>query len=73
MELITRAKLTCPECGFVQQAEMPITACQFFYECVNCKALLRPKAGGDCVFCSYADVPCPPKQLEKQNKGEERS
>jgi hypothetical protein len=38
----------------------PTAACQFFYECVNCKTLLRPKSGDCCVFCSYGSVKCPP-------------
>ena len=37
MEVITRARLTCPQCGYVQEADMPTDACQFFYDCVNCK------------------------------------
>jgi len=41
---------------------MPTDACQFFYECASCKAILRPKAGDCCVFCSYGSVRCPPKQ-----------
>lgn len=65
MGIKTKAELTCPECGFVQVAEMPTEACQFFYECVNCKVALRPRAGDCCVFCSYANLPCPPKQLER--------
>ena len=64
MEVTTQASLTCPECGFAQDAEMPTDACQFFYECVSCGSILRPKGGDCCVFCSYADVRCPPKQLE---------
>ena len=67
--MTSKAKLTCPECGFVQAVEMPIDACQFFYQCVNCQAVLSPKAGDCCVFCSYADVPCPPQQLEQLEKG----
>ena len=63
MEVVTKAGLTCPECGLVQDAEMPTDACQFFYECARCNAVLRPKPGDCCVFCSYADVPCPSKQL----------
>jgi hypothetical protein len=39
---------------------MPTDACQFFYECSNCKTLLRPKPGDCCVFCSYGSVKCPP-------------
>lgn len=65
MEVTTKGKLTCPECDYVQDVDMPADACQFFYECVNCKSVLRPRAGDCCVFCSYADVPCPPKQLER--------
>ena len=41
---------------------MPTDACQFFYDCINCGALLRPKAGDCCVFCSYGSVVCPPVQ-----------
>ena len=41
---------------------MPTDACLFFYECTGCRVRLRPKPGDCCVFCSYGDVPCPPKQ-----------
>ena len=64
MEVATIAKIKCPHCGFVDHVEMPVYACQFFHECVNCKTLIRPKAGDCCVFCSYGDVRCPSKQAE---------
>ena len=54
--------LTCPECGFPKTETMPTDACQWFYECTQCHALLRPKAGDCCVYCSYASQPCPPIQ-----------
>ncbi|MDQ6638140.1 MAG: hypothetical protein M3Z15_00545 [Pseudomonadota bacterium] len=41
---------------------MPTDACQWFYECEACKALLRPLAGDCCVFCSYGSTGCPPMQ-----------
>ena len=63
METITQAKLTCPRCGYNQIADIPSDACQFFYECVNCKTVVRPKEGDCCVFCSYADTPCPSIQM----------
>ena len=44
---------------------MPTDACLFFYECKQCRTLLRPKSGDCCVFCSYGSVKCPPVQLEK--------
>ena len=65
MPVITKADLVCPECGFAQELEMPTDACQFFHECVNCGVLLRPKEGECCVFCSYADSRCPPKQVDE--------
>ena len=64
MTVLTKAKLTCPQCGFAEELEMPTDACQFFHECTSCRAVLRPEPGDCCVFCSYADSRCPPKQLE---------
>jgi transcription elongation factor Elf1 len=63
VSLITNCHLTCPECGHVSVATMPTDACIYFYECVACGTVLRPKAGDCCVFCSYGSVPCPPIQL----------
>ena len=54
--------LTCPQCGSVSKETMRSDACQFFYDCRHCGAVLRPLKGDCCVFCSYGDVPCPPIQ-----------
>lgn len=54
--------LACPSCGHAARETMPESSCLFFYTCLGCGALLRPKAGDYCVFCSYGDVPCPPVQ-----------
>lgn len=61
-KIILETLLTCPECSFVKLENMPTDACQFYYECTNCGALLRPKPGDCCVFCSYGSVKCPPIQ-----------
>jgi MerC mercury resistance protein len=58
-----RSVLTCPQCGHRRKETMPTDACQFLYECRGCGALLRPKPGDCCVYCSYGSVPCPSKQL----------
>jgi hypothetical protein len=63
--LSLQSVLTCPECGVSKEETMPVDACQFFYECENCKTLLRPKPGHCCVFCSYGSVPCPPIQQQR--------
>jgi len=50
---------------------MPTDASQYFYDCPACGAVLKPLAGDCCVFCSYADVPCPPIQQAKACGGNE--
>ncbi len=57
-----RSTLTCPKCGHVETETMPTDACQYFYDCKGCGAVLKPLPGDCCVFCSYGDVPCPPIQ-----------
>jgi hypothetical protein len=57
--------LTCPECGGRSTERMPTDACQHFYDCGGCGAGLTPKPGDCCVFCSYADTACPPRQSEE--------
>ena len=64
MALVLVSKITCPQCGFEKEENMPTDACLFFYECTNCKALLRPVRGDCCVFCSYGTEKCPPKQQQ---------
>jgi hypothetical protein len=64
-EIKLNSVITCPVCGFKKDEEMPVTACQYFYECESCKTLLKPQIGDCCVFCSYGSVKCPPVQSEK--------
>ncbi len=64
-DLVTTSTITCPECGFRKEEQMPTDACQYFYECAHCKALLKPKRGDCCVFCSYGTVRCPPMQEQR--------
>jgi hypothetical protein len=64
IDVLLESVLVCPVCGFAKRETMPIDACQFFYECVHCKTVLRPKPGDCCVFCSYGSVKCPPMQGE---------
>jgi hypothetical protein len=56
------ATLTCPSCGHRKAETMPVDRCIYFYDCVECGRVLKPKAGDCCVFCSYGDKPCPPMQ-----------
>ncbi|MDO8486799.1 MAG: GDCCVxC domain-containing (seleno)protein [Candidatus Curtissbacteria bacterium] len=63
-DIKTETTLTCPKCGKEQTVTMPTNACQHFYKCIHCGEMLKPKEGDCCVFCSYADSKCPPKQEE---------
>jgi len=64
MDVKTEAVLNCPKCSTSQKVEMPTDACQYFYKCTSCGEVLKPKEDDCCVFCSYADSKCPPKQKE---------
>jgi hypothetical protein len=58
--------ITCPVCGSAATEPMPVDACRYFYTCVYCGVTLRPRPGDCCVFCSYGNVACPPKQAEQR-------
>lgn len=62
MQVVTEATITCPKCAHKNLEAMPLDACQFFYMCDSCGTTLRPLSGDCCVFCSYSDQLCPPKQ-----------
>ncbi|WP_423819880.1 GDCCVxC domain-containing (seleno)protein [Salinimicrobium sp. TIG7-5_MAKvit] len=66
MEPILKSILTCPNCKNAREEIMPTDACQFFYKCSSCDAVIKPLEGDCCVFCSYGSVACPPIQ-EKIN------
>ena len=54
--------IVCPECGRASREAMPNCACVIHFTCAGCRAVLTPKPGDCCVFCSYGDQPCPPRQ-----------
>jgi hypothetical protein len=60
--VVLESVLTCPHCAFAARETMPTDACQYFYECRSCKALLRPRPGDCWVLCSFGSVKCPPVQ-----------
>ena len=65
MAVSMTSELTCPECGTRQVETMPNDACIYFYECKACGAMLRPRSGDCCVFCSFGSVACPPIQIKR--------
>ena len=60
--VLLESTLTCPECGHAEAERMSTDACQWFYECKQCHAVLRPKPGDCCVYCSFGTVACPSVQ-----------
>lgn len=54
--------ITCPVCFNQKEEIMPVETCQFYYECEQCHAILKPRQGDCCVFCSYGTLKCPSKQ-----------
>jgi hypothetical protein len=70
--IVTTARITCPHCQATIVEVMPVTSSLRVYECQDCGAILTPKAGDCCVFCSYADRPCPTIQAERQATEDKR-
>jgi len=62
---ILASTLVCPFCEIAKKETMPSDACMHFYACTGCGRLLRPRPGDCCVFCSYGDAPCPPRQQRR--------
>ena len=67
--IILESVISCPECGHRETETMPMDACQWYYDCKACGALLKPKKGDCCVFCSYGTVVCPPVQQGDRSCG----
>ena len=64
-EAVLQSTITCPECGHEKEEVMPTDACQYFYECAQCKIILKPTGKDCCVFCSFGTIACPPIQLDQ--------
>jgi hypothetical protein len=62
VNIVLQSTITCPNCGHQKEETMPTDACQYFYECENCKRVLKPNQGDCCVYCSFGTVKCPPIQ-----------
>lgn len=41
-EIVLQSIITCPDCGHVETETMPTDACQCFYDCKGCQAVLKP-------------------------------
>lgn len=72
MEIITKSVIRCPHCNYEKENQMPVDACQYFYQCENCKSVLKPKPGDCCVFCSYGDTPCPSVQRQRESESDQQ-
>jgi hypothetical protein len=70
--IISRTHLTCPFCGFREELEIPADYCLISHRCANCNMPIKPAPGDCCVFCSYGDVVCIPKQRERLRAGSAR-
>ncbi|MEM7444932.1 MAG: GDCCVxC domain-containing (seleno)protein [Pseudomonadota bacterium] len=60
--MIQISRIICPKCGHAETEKMPSDACQYFYDCRGCGAVIKPLIGDCCVYCSYGSIPCPPIQ-----------
>ncbi|MGY8954170.1 MAG: GDCCVxC domain-containing (seleno)protein [Flavobacteriales bacterium] len=64
MKIIIQSTITCPNCGHKKEETIPTDSCQYFYECKNCKNVLKTKQGDCCVYCSFGSRKCPSVQQQ---------
>jgi hypothetical protein len=57
------AILTCPLCKGKTTEIMLENTCQYAYRCPHCQETIKTQKGDCCVFCCYADYPCPSTQI----------
>jgi hypothetical protein len=69
IKIVLESEITCPTCDHRSPEVMPTDACQWFYECKGCHAILKPRQGDCCVYCSYGSVKCPPIQAGRSCGG----
>ena len=60
--------IICPNCSYRKKEKMPKDSCLYIYKCSSCNAVLKPKQGDCCVFCSYGNINCPPIQEKLSQK-----
>lgn len=70
--MILKSIIKCPECGFEKEETIPGDYCLIFYTCPSCDTLLERKPGSCCIFCSYGNVKCLPKQTEDLNQAHKK-
>lgn len=62
----TKWIITCPLCGHNEEENIPDIGCMYFYECKKCHERIKSLLWDCCVFCSYGDIKCIPKQEENK-------
>ena len=58
-QVVLDAMLTCPQCNFSKEETMPADACQFFYECGNCKLCFARNPATAACSAPAARFPAP--------------
>lgn len=64
LEVLYKNKLTCPECGHQQIAEMSSEENHRAYECDRCYEIVQSNENKCCIYCQYGDVKCTGEQIK---------
>lgn len=54
--------ICCPHCGKRSLDRMLRDASVYFYRCLSCNVIFKPRTGDRCVYGSYGAVHCPYQQ-----------
>jgi len=56
------AYITCPQCHETSEETMHMTVIEMQIRCQACGQLIVTPPAQHCVWCAYADIPCPTTQ-----------
>jgi len=63
LEVLYKNKLTCPDCGHQQIAEMSTDEDNHIYECEACYEVIQSNSDECCVYCQYGEGKCISEQV----------
>lgn len=57
--MLNTATIVCPHCQHPSTETMRVRVVEHTIRCSECSETIEAPAAKHCVWCAYADVPCP--------------
>lgn len=57
--MLNTATIVCPHCNHPSEETMRVRIVERTIRCSECSEMIEAPADKHCVWCAYADIPCP--------------